>query len=243
MHERSKGLPPAARRRHDRETGGGDPPRTPLGHEVVSCHPALCERIREDLRAYGRAVHSPSSAFRLQALYLDFGRLGLPEHLAESVRRALDVPRDAAGLPDLRLREAERHFFGGLDDEDVARMHQRVARLSRRALMTALAFNAHFWNMRLALEIVGGVDPLEGAALGTCALVAERRIGRSLGGDLRYLVPLRERREAFCSDRCLPAIGPHPSDDRPSPSPRTPADCGMVRILEGFRFFASFPDE
>jgi hypothetical protein len=230
---------------YDWETGAGDAPRTPLGHPVASRHGALSGRIREDLRVYCREPHSPSSAYRLQALYLDFGRIALAEHLAQSVLRALDVPRDAAGLMarDPRLLDAERQSFGDLDDEDRTRMGQRLAGLSRRALMTALVFNAHFWNIRLALEVVAGEQSVERAALGICALVAERRIGRGLGGDLRYYAPVRERREEFCSDHCLPAIGSRPSDDRPCLPPRTPVNCGMVGILEGFRFFASFPDE
>jgi hypothetical protein len=227
------------------EEGPGNPPRTPLGHPVVSRHDALSMRIQEDLRVYDREGPFPASAYRLQALYLDFGRAAPAEHLAESVLRALDVPREAArpGTRDPRLREAERESFGDLDDEDVSRVRERVARLSRRALMTALVFNAHFWNVRLALEVVRGEQQLERAALGTCAFVAERRIGGGLGGDLRYYAPLRERREPFCFDHCLPAIGPRPSEDGPCLPPRTPADCGMLGILEGFRFFASFPDE
>jgi hypothetical protein len=109
--------------------------------------------------------------------------------------------------------------------------------------MTALVFNAHFWNARLALEVVAGEQPLEWAALGTCVLVAERRTGRDLGRDLRYHTPGRERRPAFCFGHCLPVIGPRPSEDRPCLPPRTAGDCGMLAILEGFRFFASFPDE
>ncbi len=225
--------------------GGGGPPQTPLGHPVVSRHEVLSERIREDWRVHADEGHLPSSAYRLQALYLDFGRVALAEHLAQSVLRALDVPRDAAGLAarNPRLLEAERQAFGDLEDEDVTRVGQRVARLSRRALMTALVFNAHFWNVRLGLEVVGGEQPLERAALGTCAFVAERRIGRGLRGDLRYYAPLRERREVFCHEHCLPAIGPRSSDDRPCLPPRTPVNCGMLGILEGFRFFASFPEE
>jgi hypothetical protein len=227
------------------EMGAGNPPPTPLGHPVVSRHDALSERIREDWGVHGHEGHLPSSAYRLQALYLDFGRLTLAEHLAQSVLRALDVSRDAAGsaLSDPRLLEAERQVFGEVGGENVTRVGRRVARLSRRALMTALVFNAHFWNVRLALDVVGGEQPLERAAVGTCAFVAEHRIGRGPGGDLRYYAPLRERQEAFCHEHCLPAIGPRPSDDRPCLPPRTPVDCGMLRILEGFRFFASFPEE
>jgi hypothetical protein len=211
------------RRRVDVETGAGDPPWTPLGKPVVSRHEALSRRIREDWGVHGHEGHLPSSAYRLQALYLDFGRLAAAEQLAASVRSALDE--------------------AGARDEERARASERVDGLSRRALVTVLVFNAHFWNVKLALEVVGGNVGLEGATLGTCAFVAERRIGRGLGGDLRYYAPLAERLEAFCSDHCLPAIGSHPSEDLPCHPPRTPADCGMLRILEGFRFFASFPDE
>jgi hypothetical protein len=216
-----------------------------MGHPVVSCHRALSRRIRDDWRVHGHEPHLPSSAYRLQALYLDFGRAAPAEQQAASVLRLLETPRDVAGAPgrDPRLLEAEREFFGDLLEEDVARVGERVARLTRRALMTALVFNAHFWNVRLALAVVAGEHPLERAALGTCAFVAERRIGQGLAGDLHYYAPLRERRQAFCSDRCLPVIGPRPSDDRPCLPPRTPADCGMLGILEGFCFFASFPDE
>jgi hypothetical protein len=221
------------------------PPLTPLGHPVVSRYDALAQRIREDLRAHGSKALSPSSAFRLQALYLDFGRVALAQHLREAVLRAIEDSRDAARLPreDPRLREGERQPFADLEVDDAARLDSTLARMSRRALMAALVFDSHFWNIRLALAVVGDEVHLERAALGTCAFVAERRTGRSVASDLRYYAPFRERREAFCSDHCLPAIERRPSSDRPCLPPRTPVDCGMLRILEGFRFFASFPDE
>lgn len=227
------------------ETGGGGPPFTPLGHPVVSRYDALDRRIREDLQVHGGGAHPPSSAHRLQVLYLDFGRVALAEHGIESVRRALAVAGHGGGLParDPRLREADGQLFGDLDGQDASNVVERAARLSRRALMTALVLNANLWNVRLALEVAGGEGRLERIALGTCSFVAERRIGRSVGFDLRYYAPLRERREAFCSHHCLPAVGPLPSDDRECIPPRTPVDCGMLGILEGFRFFASFPDE
>jgi len=73
--------------------------------------------------------------------------------------------------------------------------------------------------------------------------VAEQRIGHALGGDLRYHAPWRGRRQPFCADHCLPAVGARPAEDQPCRPSRTSADCGMLEILEGFRFFASFPDE
>jgi hypothetical protein len=233
---------PAMRGTNEPEKVGGDPPSTPLGYPVVSRHAALSERIREDWKVHGHESHLPSSAYRLQALYLDFGHAAPAEELAASILRLLDDPRNAARplVADPRLLEAERQSFGDLLDEDLDRVRQRVERLTRRALVAALVFNAHFWNVRLALQVVGGAEPLEGASLGTCRFVAERRVGRSLAGDLHYYSPLRE---PFCTDHCLPAIGPRPTLDRPCLPARTPADCGMLRILEGFRFFASFPDE
>ncbi len=227
------------------EADGGGPPLTPLGHPVVSRYDSLAQRIREDLRAHGSSGRFPSSAFRLQSLYLDFGRVVPAERLREAVLRAMEDARDVAGLArqDRRLLEAERPLFGGFEKEDADAVGQRLARLSRRALTATLVFEAHFWNVRLALEVVAGDGPLESAALGICAFVAERRTGRSVAGDLRYYAPFRERREAFCADHCLPAIGPRPADDRPCLPPRTAADCGMLSVLEGFRFVGSFPDE
>jgi hypothetical protein len=225
-------------------TRPGGPPLTPMGHPAVSRFPALDERIRQDWTLQGHESHFPSSAYRLQALYLDFGRSAAVGVLAGSLLRLLDDPRNAARslFGDPRLLDADRHAFGALLEEDTTRVGQRMAGLSARALVSALALNAHFWNIRLALEVVGGAQPLEKAALGTCAFVAERRVGRSVEGDLRYYAP-RERREAFCKDCCLPAIALHPSEDRACVPPRTGADCGVLGILEGFRFFASFPDE
>jgi hypothetical protein len=235
----------AAWRMNAGEPDGGGPPLTPLGHPVVSRYDPLAQRIREDLQVHGSNARFPSSAFRLQSLYLDFGRVALAEHLRDAVLRAIEDARDVARVPpqDPGLLKSEGSLFGEFEKEDSARVSQRLARLSRRALMAALVFDAHFWNVRLALEVVAGDGPLESAALRTCAFVAERRTGRSVAGDLRYYAPFRERREDFCSDRCLPSIGPRPSDDRPCLPRRTAADCGMLRILEGFRFFASFPDE
>lgn len=243
MHNHSKDWR-RPRRRPDSLDGAGDLPRTTMGHPVVSRHEALWERIRSDLRAHGSGALYPASAYRLQALYLDFGRTAPLEDLAESVLRAFDSAREGAGpaaaSPPL---EAGRESFGDLDAEVAARVGRRVARLSQRALTTVLAFHAHFRNVGLALEVVGGEEPLEQAGVGTCAFVAERRIGQDVGGDPRYYAPFRERREAFCSDHCLPTIGPRLGDDRPCLPPRTPVDCGMLKILEGFRFFASFPEE
>jgi len=204
---------------------------------VVSRHEALSRRILEDWRFHGLEAHLPSSAYRLQALYLDFGQNAPTDHLAASLLRAFDVP--LAGGEDSAARRSPVDLLDG----DGIRMGERVAGLSRRALAATLVFNAHFWNAGLALEVVAGGEPLEPAALGTCVFVAERRLGRGLGGDLRYYAPLGERLEAFCSDHCLPAVRPQPSEDLPCQPPRTPVSCGMLRILEGFRFFASFPDE
>jgi hypothetical protein len=244
LHENSKDSPGAPWRRSAPGLGTGDAPRTPLGHTVASRYAALSERIQEELRLYGPEGHPPSSACRLQALYVDFGQVTLAQDLAEPLLRTVAEPLGAPESPqDRHFSDDERGVFGDFDDTDAADLRRHMARLSRRALMTALVFNAHFWNVRLALEVVAGERPLERAALGTCAFVAERRAGRAVGGDLRYYAPLRERQPAFCSDHCLPAIGPRSSDDRPCLPPRTSENCGMLWILEGFRFFASFPDE
>ena len=242
MDEKDRRKKPGA---GESQTGAGIPPPTPMGHPVVSRYAALAERIREDWKLHGHESHLPSSAYRLQALYLDFGRSAPAGLLAGSIVRLVDDPRNAARslVGDPRLLEADRHSFGTLLEGDATRVGQRLAGLSGRALVTALAFNAHFWNVRLALAVVGTSQPLEKAALGTCTFVAERRVGRSVQGDLRYYAPVRERREAFCNDCCLPSIASHPSEDRACRPPRTGADCGVLRILEGFRFFASFPDE
>ena len=242
MHENSKDGRRRAGRRHDWLADAGGPPRTPLGSPVVSRFAALSERIQADLRAFGSGPHSPCSAYRLQTLYLDFGRRAKAQELIDSVVRAFEVPHPATPAAlDPQLVEAARHGLGDLDD--LVRWRGRLPQLSGRALMTALVFDAHFWNIRLALEVVAGERPLERFATATCAFVAEQRVGHGLEGDPRYYAPLPEREPAFCYDSCLPAAGAQSPQDSPGPLLCTQGTCGMLRVLEGFRFFASFPDE
>ncbi len=68
-------------------------------------------------------------------------------------------------------------------------------------------------------------------------------MGRSLVGDPRYLAPALGRREAFCRDSCLPRVAAHPEDDAPLGLRRVARNCAVRSLLEGARFFASFPDE
>jgi len=229
-------------RRHDWLADAAEPPRTPLGNPLVSRFEVLSQRIQADLRAFGSGPHSPCSAYRLQTLYLDFGCKAKAQELIDSVVQAFEAPHPGtAAARDPRLLEAARRSVADLDD--LTRWRGRLPHLSRRALTTALVFDAHFWNIRLALEVVAGERALERFATATCAFVAEQRVGHGLEGDPHYYPPLREREPEVCYESCLPAVRPGSSENPPGPPICSQGSCGMLRVLEGFRFFASFPDE
>jgi len=115
--------------------------------------------------------------------------------------------------------------------------------VTRRALLTVAVFSARFQSARLGLLAVEPDVDRERLAVGTCRLVAERRVGRSLHGDPRYLVPALGRRESFCQEHCLSRVCGHPEDDATLGLSRNARNCGVRGMLEGVRFFASVPDE
>jgi hypothetical protein len=177
----------------------------------------------------------------LQVLYLDFARSIPPGQLAPVVLSCLD---GRSRIPDdPRLVEAAR-LISVVDprqtDPEVRR--QAVAGLSTRALLAILAFDTQFGNAQAGLDLVTGRVDLDALATGLCAFVAERRIESGLDGDTRYFAPVAERDADFCRGHCLPTIGALPSEDGECLT-RTPSRCGTRRMLEGFRFFASFPEE
>ena len=223
---------------------GDVPLLTPMGHPVATRHPRLAERMLEGVRAAND--HDDPTPYSLQVWYLDFGRQLPVDHL-----RAWSLPastRAGTWRPTLPRTRASRRACGGptraqgaeaLDDQ----LRARVGRLSRRALLTVAVFSARFQSARLGLMTVDAGTDLERLALGTCRYVAERRVGRGLQGDPRYLGPALARREGFCRDHCLTRIAGHPEDDVALGHPRSARNCAARGLLEGVRLFASFPDE
>ncbi len=223
---------------------GDVPLLTEMGHPVATRHRPLAERMLEGVRAANN--HDDPTPYSLQVWYLDFGRQVPVEHLRASVRTGLDPRWDVASNPpaDPRLAEGLRRAYQlkgpeGLD----SRLRERVNRLSRRSLLAVAVFSARFQSARLGLMTVDAGTDLERLALGTCRFVAERRVGRGLQGDSRYLGPALGRRETFCRDHCLTRIAGHPEDDVALGHPRSARNCAVRGLLEGVRLFASFPDE
>ena len=220
------------------------PHLTPMGHPVATVHRPLAERLLEGVRAQNE--QDTPTPYSLQVWYLDFGRRVPVEHLRASVLTGLDPRWDVASNPpaDPRLAEGLRRAYQRKVSRDVdERLRDRVQRLSRRALLTVAVFSARFQSARLGLlTIEPDVDP-ERLAVGTCRLVGERRVGRSLHGDPRYLLPTLDRRESFCREHCLSRVCGHPEDDEALGRSRSARNCGVRGMLEGVRFFASVPDE
>jgi len=223
---------------------GDVPLLTPMGHPVATRHPRLAERLLEGVRAAND--HDDPTPYSLQVWYLDFGRQLPVDHLRALVLSVLDTRWDVGLNPpaDPRLAEGLRRAYQGqgakgLDDP----LRVRVGRLSRRALLTVAVFSARVQSARLGLITIDAGTDLERLALGTCRYVAERRVGRGLQGDPRYLGPALARREGFCRDHCLTRIAGHPEDDVALGLPRSARNCAVRGLLEGVRLFASFPDE
>jgi hypothetical protein len=217
---------------------------TPMGHPVATRHRPLAERILEGVRASND--QDELTPYSLQVWYLDFGRQVPVGHLRASVLSGLDRRWDVASNPpaDPRLAEGLRRAYRFADgDCSDAALRARVGRLSRRAMMTVAVFSARFQSARLGLLTVDPDTDRERLAFGTCRQVGERRVGRSLVGDPRYLAPALGRRDAFCRDSCLPRVAAHPEDDVTLGLRRVPRNCAVRSLLEGVRFFASFPDE
>ena len=222
------------------------PLRTPLGTPVGSRYRPLARRMLENVRSFGGHALLPPTPYGLQVLYLDFARSVPPVHLGPAVLSCLEGRGNGwpGAIPsDPRLVAAAR-LTAPVDPRqmDPETRRQAVARLSTRALLAILAFDAQFENPRAGLNVVAGTADLDALAAGLCAFVAERRIGGGLEGDPRYYAPVSDRNEDFCREHCLPTVAPLPADDGQCPE-RTPGRCGTRRILEGFRFFASFPEE
>lgn len=217
------------------------PLRTPLGAPVGSRYRALARRMLENVRSFGGQALLPHTPYGLQVLYLDFARSVPPAQLAALVLSCLE---GHGRIPDDPRLVAAARLTTTVDPRqtDPAVRREAVTRLSTRGLLAVLAFDAEFGNAQAGLGVVTGGAAMDGLAAGLCAFVAERRIDGGLGGDPRYHAPVADRNEVFCREHCLPAIGSLPSDDGPCPD-RTPGRCGTRRMLEAFRFFASFPEE
>jgi hypothetical protein len=217
------------------------PVRTPLGAPVGSRYRPLARRMLENIRSFGGHALLPPTPYGLQVLYLDFARSVPPRQLAPVVLACLDgysrIPEDPR--PVVAARSASEIDPRPTDPE--AR-RQSVAGLSTRSLLAVLAFDTQFENPQAGLDVVTGRADLAALAAGLCAFVAERRIERGLEGDPRYFAPVADRDEDFCREHCLPSIAALPSEDGECLT-RTPSRCGTRRMLEGFRFFASFPEE
>lgn len=217
---------------------------TPMGHPVATVHRSLAERLLEGVRAAND--QDDPTPFSLQVWYLDFGCRVPVEHLRASVLSGLDPRWDVAcnAPADPRLSEGLRRAYrsnGEIWSDE--RTRERVDRLSRRALLTVAVFSARFQSARLGLLTIDPDTDRERLALGTCRLVAERRVGRGLHGDPRYLAPALGRREGFCRDHCLSRVAGHPEDDVAVGLPRSRRNCAVRNMLEGVRLFAGFPDE
>jgi hypothetical protein len=222
----------------------GQPTRTPMGLVVQTRHLALAERLLETARRGDQP--DDLTPHRLQLRYLDFGLRVPLKHLESLVVAALDPRWDVACKPpeDPDLAEALRRGYQLTGaDGDIAQLRAHVKRLSRRALTTIAVFSARFQSARLGLKAIDPETDVERLAVGTCRLVAERRVGPTLEGDPRFLVPPVGEREGYCRDHCLPTIAGDPAHDAPVRAPRDARSCWTRRLLEGARFFASFADE
>jgi hypothetical protein len=216
------------------------PVRTPLGAPVCSRYRPLARRMLENVRSYGGHALLPPTPYGLQVLYLDFARSVPAAQLAPVVLSCLEA---SGRVPDdPRLAAIARAKVSVDPRADPAARGQVVSRLQTRALLALLAFDAQFELPQAGLDVITGSADMDRLASALCAFVAERRVGGGLGGDARYHAPVADRDEDFCREHCLPTIAPLPSEDRVCLA-RTPSRCGTRRILEGFRFFVSFPEE
>jgi hypothetical protein len=217
------------------------PVRTPLGAPVCSRYRPLARRMLENVRRLEGHALLPPTPYGLQVLYLDFARSVPAAHLVPVVLSCLEERGGISDDPRL-VAVARTTASAGTRATDPASRRQVLSRLSTRALLAILAFDAQFELPQAGLDVITGSADMDRLAAGLCAFVAERRIGGGLGGDLRYHAPVADRDEDFCREHCLPTIAPLPSEDRECLA-RTPTRCGTRRILEGFRFFVSFPEE
>ncbi len=163
---------------------------SPMGHPVATVHRSLAERLLESVRTAND--QDDLTPFSLQVWYLDFGCRVPVEHLRASVLSGLDPRWDVAcnAPADPRLSEGLRRAYRSNGEIwSDGRTRERVDRLSRRALLTVAVFSARFQSARLGLLTIDTDTDRERLALGTCRLVAERRVGRGLHGDPRYLAP------------------------------------------------------
>lgn len=206
---------------------GGRPLLTPMGHRVASRHRALAERLLDDVGSLGTEATFPPTPYTLQVAYQDFGRSIPLAQVRASVLAGIDPRWDVISqLPaDPGAAAALRSAYQISDaDGDIDALKRQVDVLPLRALVAVMVFSAHFRSAVLGLKVVGVRADLDRLARGMCSHVLGDG-GETVGRQL-------------CSESGEQAAAARPGSRR-----ITPHSCGVRRVLEGFRFFASFPEE
>ena len=189
------------------------PVRTPARMPVVSHHREILEEVASDVARWGRDPTTKTTAFSLQASYLDFG-IPVQRRVLEENTFAIwpdDIFRGEFGLDRDRFREA-------------------LGRITLRQLVATMTAGHVLRSAVLGLHVVTGEDDLVPLTVAACGFSPEGAGGSPVRG--RH-VPT-DRDESFCL-ACRTGESPDPATFR--------SRCALFPLLATLRRWSAFPEE
>ncbi len=214
------------------------PVRTPMGTPVVSRHRALAEEVAADVARWGADPTAKTTAFSLQASYLDFGlrvrREVLEENTAAIWPDDLFVHRPA----EPRLAAALEGLWGPRWELDRAGFRESLRSLTLRQVLACMTAGQVLRSAGLGREVVTTGRDLIPLVRGACGRHHEA-LARAAGADPvaasarrhRPTDPDEQGCEACCRLAGLPPEAPFP--DR----------CALYPLLDKLRRWSAFGEE
>jgi hypothetical protein len=217
---------------------GDGPIRTPMGTPLVSRHLALVEEVAADVARWGTDPTAKTTAFSLQASYLDFGlrvkREVLEENTAAIWPEDLFVQRPA----DRGVAAALAALWGELEPgRDRLRFREALRGLTLRQVVACMTAGHVLRSAVLGFEAVTTRRDLVPLARGACGRHFEALV-RAVGGDAaaagRRHVPT-DPDEGGCAACCAAPGG--------EVGPSFTSTCALLPLLEKLRRWSAFPEE
>ena len=228
---------------------------TPGGKPLKSKNERLIQVAIDDLNRYGPDPTEALSTYSMLCSYIDFAQeqekkeLFKPIHSDIENDRAFDLPADPE-LYTFLMRCYENELYNKWDIRSGLHSYSNekltplvldeLLKLSKRQIMTAIIFVAHFHSTTLALALVGDHIDQQNLAQGMCPKLLEHIVNQFADiviGQSKYeaLFPQKNDIE-YCEKVCC--------TDHFSKYPKhVDQRCAIYGLVESLYKFSQYPDE